>query len=78
MQCHVEMTPELVRTWCDTGGKEIGESLASPAVQPVDVIEAEALERLPVLTDTARRLYERWILGLNEKGSDPFTGVRHQ
>jgi GMP synthase-like glutamine amidotransferase len=64
MQCHVEMTPELVRTWCETGAEEIARSRASPAVQAVPVIEAQAAERLPVLADTARRLYERWIRGL--------------
>jgi GMP synthase-like glutamine amidotransferase len=64
MQCHVEMTPELIRTWCETGAREIAESRASPAVQPVATIEGEAPERLPVLTDTAQRLYTRWVRGL--------------
>ena len=68
MQCHVEMTPELVRTWCRTGAREIAESLASPAVQPAQAIEAQASERLPLLTDTARRLYTRWIRGLTRDG----------
>jgi GMP synthase-like glutamine amidotransferase len=61
MQCHVEMTPELVRTWCETGAREIAESLASPAVQPAEAIEAGSGERLPGLTDIASRLYARWI-----------------
>ncbi len=65
MQCHVEMTPELVKTWCATGGPEIERSLASPAVQGAASIESEAPERLPVLTDVARRLYTRWIAGLD-------------
>jgi GMP synthase-like glutamine amidotransferase len=64
MQCHVEMTPELVRTWCETGAEEIARSRASPAVQAVPVIEAQAAQRLPVLADTARRLYDRWVRGL--------------
>ena len=64
MQCHVEMTPELVRTWCETGAEEIARSSTSPAVQAVPEIEAQAPGRLPVLTDTARRLYDRWIRGL--------------
>jgi GMP synthase-like glutamine amidotransferase len=75
MQCHVEMTPELVRTWCETGAAEIAASLASPAVQAPTAIEAQAAERLPALHDTARRLYTRWIRGLatqNEKGSESF------
>jgi GMP synthase-like glutamine amidotransferase len=65
MQCHVEMTPELIRSWCETGAREIAASRASPAVQPAATIEALAGERLPALTDTARRLYSRWIQGLN-------------
>ncbi len=64
MQCHVEMTPALIRSWCDTGAREIAASRASPAVQPAETIEALSGERLPVLTDTARRLYARWIRGL--------------
>ncbi len=64
MQCHVEMTPELIHGWCESGAAEIAESRESPAVQSVATIESEAAERLPVLTDTARRLYTRWIRGL--------------
>ena len=72
MQCHVEMTPELIRSWCRTGAREIAESRASPAVQPVEAIEAQSGERLPLLTDTARRLYTRWIRGLKRGDSaDP-------
>jgi len=33
-------------------------------VQAAPAIEAQAPGRLPVLTDAARRLYERWIRGL--------------
>src|ERR671936_393728 len=33
MQCHVEMTEELVRTWLATGADEIAAARASPAVQ---------------------------------------------
>jgi GMP synthase-like glutamine amidotransferase len=64
MQCHVEMTPELIRSWCETGTREIAASRASPAVQAVETIEALSGDRLPVLTDTARRLYSRWARGL--------------
>ena len=64
MQCHVEMTPEMIRSWCETGAREITESRASPAVQPAQAIEAESGERLSDLTEAARRLYARWIRGL--------------
>jgi len=64
MQCHVEMTPELVRSWCESGAPEVEESRDSPAVQPVARMQAEMAERLPVLSDVASRLYTRWIRGL--------------
>ncbi len=64
MQCHVEMTPDLIRSWCDTGAREIAASQASPAVQKAGTIEALMPARLPLLTDTARRLYSRWVRGL--------------
>jgi GMP synthase-like glutamine amidotransferase len=73
MQCHVEMTPELIRTWCATGAGEIEEHRSSPAVQDAGTIEVETPARLPVLNDIAGRLYTRWIAGL-KKGSDPFSG----
>lgn len=64
MQCHVEMTPEMIRTWCETGAREIEEGLSGPAVQSVAQIEDAVATRLPVLTSTAARLYTRWIRGL--------------
>lgn len=64
MQCHVEMTPELIRSWCETGAPEIAAHRSSPAVQGTEAIEGEAPSRLPVLNDTADRLYTRWMRGL--------------
>jgi GMP synthase-like glutamine amidotransferase len=64
MQCHVEMTRELVRSWCETGAGEIADHRASPAVQAVEAIEAQAGEKLPLLNETAGRLYARWARGL--------------
>ncbi len=64
MQCHVEMTPEMIRTWCETGADEIAQSRGSPAVQDTTAIGRETPERLPALSATAQRLYTRWIRGL--------------
>lgn len=65
MQCHVEMTPEMIRSWCDTGAEEVREALpGSPAVQDVATIQSEMKERLPALTHVAERLYRRWIAKL--------------
>lgn len=64
LQCHVEMTPEMIRSWCDTGGDEVRESASSPAVQDTATIQSQMGERLPALTDVASRLYRRWITKL--------------
>jgi GMP synthase-like glutamine amidotransferase len=64
MQCHVEMTPEMIDAWCELGWEEIEENLASPCVMPVERIKAQMPERLPALSHTAERLYSRWIRGL--------------
>lgn len=63
MQCHVEMTPELVVSWCDNGAGEIAAS-SSPGVQPVEVIQADLPTRIARLHQLADKIYSRWIQGL--------------
>jgi GMP synthase-like glutamine amidotransferase len=64
MQCHVEMTDELVRGWLATGAAEITASRRSPAVQEPDEITRELAPRLAALHQVANRIYDRWIEGL--------------
>ena len=64
MQCHVEMTPEMIDSWCESGADEIAENLASPAVMPVERIKALVPGQLHLLSATAERLYTRWMKGL--------------
>ena len=64
MQCHVEMTPEMIASWISSGSGEVKENLSSPAVQPVEKIQAEMPSKLPHLSATAERLYRRWVTGL--------------
>jgi len=63
LQCHVEMTPEMISRWCESGKKEIERS-TSPGVQAVSEIESHLQPRLSVLNAVAARLYDRWICGL--------------
>lgn len=63
MQCHVEMTPELVRTWCEDWEKE-GVSKASPSVQTPQQMTERLEERVRSLNAIADRLYRRWVEGL--------------
>ncbi|OGA54650.1 MAG: glutamine amidotransferase [Betaproteobacteria bacterium RIFCSPLOWO2_12_FULL_62_13] len=65
MQCHVEMTPELIRTWCDDWKKEV-QSLAArmPSVQtPAEMTDAVE-DKVRALNAVADRLYDRWTAGL--------------
>jgi GMP synthase-like glutamine amidotransferase len=64
MQCHVEMTADMVEDWCATGGDEIAASRDSPAVHGPEAIRASMNQGLKELGDTADRLYSRWIRSL--------------
>lgn len=63
MQCHVEMTREMVETWCTVGAEEIA-AAGGPAVQTPEAIRADLDERIAQLNAIAERLYSRWIAGL--------------
>ena len=64
MQCHVEMTEELINLWLASGADEMKASCASPAVQDVDEIQRDIQPRLAALNDVANRIYDRWTEGL--------------
>ncbi len=63
MQCHIEMTQEMVDIWCESGSGEISRS-NSPAVQPVVAIKADLARRLAALNRVADGVYDRWVKGL--------------
>ena len=65
MQCHVEMTPELIRAWCREWGKEV-ESLARrmPSVQTPAQMTAALEDKVRALNAVADRVYDRWTEGL--------------
>ncbi len=65
LQCHIEMTPEMITSWCKHGAEELRASASSPAVQTAAVMQAQMAEKLPQLQQVARRLYEHWIHGLS-------------
>ena len=65
MQCHVEMTEDLVRAWLRGGADEMKAARESPAVQDAAEIERDLEARLLRLHEVADRIYERWIEGLS-------------
>ncbi len=59
MQFHIEMTEDLIRTWCENGQAEIA---ASPGegVQPAEIILRQTPRQLPELNQSARHVYGQW------------------
>ena len=64
LQCHIEMTEQMVLDWCRVGADEIQAAAASPGVQQVADITAALSENVAVLQKTAGRVYTQWIRGL--------------
>jgi len=63
MQCHVEMTSDLIRTWCLDWEKELV-TRASPSVQTPEQMLVDLDARVRALNTVADTLYARWIQGL--------------
>ena len=65
MQCHVEMTPEMIATWCDSWEDEVkGLSALPPPVQTPQQMQEETAYRLPAMREIAGLLYTNWLRGL--------------
>jgi len=66
MQCHVEMTPQLIRAWCEDWHKEVEAlSIRVPSVQAPAEILRNVEERTARLNAVATKLYDEWLSGLN-------------
>jgi GMP synthase-like glutamine amidotransferase len=64
LQCHIEMTPELVRNWARAGAGEIARALPAASVQRPAQMLISLPERTARLNRIADVLYSRWIQGL--------------
>ena len=64
LQCHVEMTEEMIRAWCEIGADEISENLHSVGVQSTTAILGSMPQNLPLLQQLADHMYTKWIQGL--------------
>jgi len=63
LQCHVEMTRELVLTWLATGARELP-ATSSPATQSATDIRRDIDARVAELHAVAGDVYARWAQGL--------------
>ena len=65
MQCHVEMTEQLIRDWCRNWEREVSALAARVAsVQTPEEMTANLRARVPALHAIADRVYAEWIKGL--------------
>jgi GMP synthase-like glutamine amidotransferase len=64
LQCHVEMTAQMIAAWCVAGADEIAAS-NSPGVQSASEMQQQMNGKLPRLNSVAAQLYGRWVKGLS-------------
>ena len=63
MQCHIEMTPEMIETWCRDWAKENADPNL-PSVQTPEEMKSAMNDNLQALNQVADRLYTKWVAGL--------------
>lgn len=64
LQCHIEMTPEMVRSWARAGASEITHALPAASVQRAAQMFINLPARAARLNRIADVLYTRWVQGL--------------
>lgn len=64
MQCHVEMTPEMIATWCGQWADEAAAVADQPSVQAPAAMLTQIANHLPSMRLLADQLYGVWIRGL--------------
>lgn len=68
MQCHIEMTPEMIANWCVTGAREIERhATRSPAVQREAEMKVDMDARIAGLRRAADAVYAEWVKGLTRE-----------
>lgn len=63
-QCHIEMTAEMVQSWCEVGAEELEEEKQSLGVQQASKIEENLVADCAALNKVANLVYSQWIKGL--------------
>lgn len=64
-QCHIEMTPDLVRSWTHTGAAEIARTTRT--VQSEIQMRTNLVARTQRLNRVADVFYDRWVQGLQNE-----------
>ncbi len=63
MQCHTEMTPEMVEDWCQDWAAENADATLASIQTPEEMLAATR-NNIPILNRLADRLYAKWLEGV--------------
>lgn len=65
MQCHVEMTPDMISDWCEHWQDEITTQAAiPPSIQTPAQMKQGIMQHLGTMRGLAQSIYAEWIKGL--------------
>lgn len=64
MQCHVEMTPEMIAAWARQWADEA--ALPGASVQPPEAMQVDLNARTAGLNAIAGKIYDAWLRGLKD------------
>ena len=64
MQCHVEMTPEMISNWCEHWEDDVSHFPAQPNIQTPETMNSTLGEALPKLHQLADQIYTSWVRNL--------------
>ena len=64
MQCHVEMTPEMIASWCEQWEEETRGATDRSSIQSPAEMLAQAPEKIPAMRRVADQLYRVWLANL--------------
>ena len=69
MQCHVEVSAEIIDDWCAAWPEEVaGIDPLPPTIQTPQEMLAQAASRIPAMRRLADRLYSVWLSGVERTG----------
>ncbi len=67
MQCHVEMTPSMIASWCRSGADEVAACCGTASVQDTSAMQHDVDNRIGELRRASDQLYSRWVSGLQRE-----------
>jgi GMP synthase-like glutamine amidotransferase len=64
MQCHLEMTSDMVKEWCIADRDYLMAALGSPSVQKPEIIQKDIDNQLKAMQSVADKVFQQWLTRL--------------